>query len=301
MKETIVRFGERSGNVGILSHARVTKPSRPCVILMNSGLVHRVGPNRIYVKLARQLASKGFDVLRMDFSGVGDSLMRRDHLPYEKSSAIEVAQAMEAVEAELGKRDFVLAGICSGAEAALQIANADTRVRAIVPIEFYGYDTSWYRIYSYRSKLFNPKSWLRLLSGRSELLSGGERSRNVSANSETSSAAPPTSGASPAMPVQQRRDLVVSMFRDLAERGVHCCLVYAAGAAHFNFRTIFRWPLRELVRRGELSVVYLDSCDHTFTLLRSQAHLVEEVSQWLETKFPLSTAYPDSIREEEIA
>ncbi len=75
MKEEALRFGPNGSLIGI-----VTDPSEeergknlPAFLLLNAGHLHRVGPNRHYVSIARKLSAMGFTVLRFDFSGIGDS------------------------------------------------------------------------------------------------------------------------------------------------------------------------------------------------------------------------------------
>ena len=86
MKEEVLQFGQRSSMVGILhSPDGYANLELPAVLFLNAGLIHRIGPNRIYVKLARQFAQMGFFVFRFDSSGIGDSEVRKDNLPYEKS------------------------------------------------------------------------------------------------------------------------------------------------------------------------------------------------------------------------
>ena len=87
MTEEVCRFGDRKSLVGI-----VTLPERPdhgqdlpAIILLNAGLAHRVGPQRLYVKMARHMASQGFAVLRFDFSGIGDSEPRTDRLHFPEN------------------------------------------------------------------------------------------------------------------------------------------------------------------------------------------------------------------------
>ena len=48
-------------------------PQAPAVLWLSAGFLHRVGPNRLYVTMARRLAALGFTSVRFDFSGIGDS------------------------------------------------------------------------------------------------------------------------------------------------------------------------------------------------------------------------------------
>ncbi len=106
MKEQAVNFGEKQSLVGILTDPQNEKGSNIQVgaILLNSGILHRVGPGRTYVKMARELAALGFTVLRFDFSGIGDSKVRHDNLPFDKSSVDEAQAAAAQVPAFRSQR-----------------------------------------------------------------------------------------------------------------------------------------------------------------------------------------------------
>jgi pimeloyl-ACP methyl ester carboxylesterase len=128
LNEDAVLFGAGRSLVGILSHPADFDPARPAVLLLNAGLMHRAGPYRVYVKLARQLASLGFLVLRFDFSGVGDSLRREDDVPQNRANPLETLEAMDYLEAAWGTRQFLSMGICRGAWVSFATACQDPRL-----------------------------------------------------------------------------------------------------------------------------------------------------------------------------
>lgn len=111
MIEEAVRLPSGEGLAGIL-----TRPSgpgsadRPAALLLNVGLTYRVGPSRLYVRLARQLAADGIPTLRFDFSGVGDSPSRRDALQFAESAPLETTEAMDWMGQHLGAESFLLMG-----------------------------------------------------------------------------------------------------------------------------------------------------------------------------------------------
>ncbi|MGH7928173.1 MAG: alpha/beta hydrolase, partial [Candidatus Binatia bacterium] len=76
MREEALLLGKTRSLVGILTDPPEAKRSTrlPGIILLNAGIIHRVGPNRMHVKIARTLAPMGFVVVRFDFSGIGDSI-----------------------------------------------------------------------------------------------------------------------------------------------------------------------------------------------------------------------------------
>ena len=96
------------------------KAGRPAVLLTNAGCVNRAGPHRLYVTMARRWASLGFDVVRVDLSGIGDSPVapgERENLTYPPSALDDLRAAMRA----LGDRRVVVVGLCSGGDYAFQL------------------------------------------------------------------------------------------------------------------------------------------------------------------------------------
>ncbi|HKW35893.1 MAG TPA: alpha/beta fold hydrolase [Candidatus Acidoferrum sp.] len=178
MKEEAVLFGETRSLIGIMTHPRTGDGSRkPGVILLNPGIVHRVAPGRLYVKLARALAAVGCAVLRFDFSGIGDSGVRHDHLPFNKSAVRETQDAMNWLSATKGIEHFILLGGCSGAQVALRTACCDARVVDAILMNFpLDEDTEGSADaehtersaahYYWNFALFDLKSWRKLLTGR---------------------------------------------------------------------------------------------------------------------------------------
>ena len=57
---------------GILTQPEAAQHS-VCVLMLNAGMLHRVGPYRLYVNLAKQLAHRGFYSSRIDQNGKGDT------------------------------------------------------------------------------------------------------------------------------------------------------------------------------------------------------------------------------------
>src|SRR5262249_24278052 len=146
---------------------------------------HHVGPHRLYVKMARSLVAIGFVVLRFDLSGFGDSTVRADNLPFEKSAVSETQEAMDMLSATRGTEHFLLSGICSGALIALTTAYCDPRVVGVIPINAprhtieyaeaeevrsYIIDYRAVRMYwaDWKTALFNSKVWLKAITGKAD-------------------------------------------------------------------------------------------------------------------------------------
>jgi len=59
MIENIIQFSDNRSMLGVLTEPASPSSKQPAFIFVNSGLLHRIGPFRIYVSLARELAEHG--------------------------------------------------------------------------------------------------------------------------------------------------------------------------------------------------------------------------------------------------
>ena len=175
-REEVVAFGPAGSLIGIVTHPKDRHPDRPAILLISPSLVHRVGPFRLHVKLARYLADLGFLCLRFDFSGVGESLPRQDELPRNKSDIVETIQAVDFLATAFGTRSVITAGICRGAWVGLAAARQNRRISGLLMV-----DTETLVLSQQQSairadlasrgvfqSMRRPSSWRRLLQGRAE-------------------------------------------------------------------------------------------------------------------------------------
>ena len=110
---------------------------RPGVLLLNAGAIHHIGPNRLYVTLARAWAAEGHTVLRLDLSGLGDSVTRPgqpDNVVYGQRAAADVSTAVHHLRAQPDVSGVIIVGLCSGAYHGFKAAVAGDPVSAVVPI-----------------------------------------------------------------------------------------------------------------------------------------------------------------------
>jgi len=75
LRERAVTFGGERRLFGILTSPPpgAKRTDLPAIIMLNAGSIHRIGAHRLYVPMARRWAALGFQVLRVDLSGIGDS------------------------------------------------------------------------------------------------------------------------------------------------------------------------------------------------------------------------------------
>ncbi len=172
VREQPVLLGTWQSMVGVVStvSADAVPRERPAVVILNSGVIHRVGANRMHVYLARALALRGHTVLRFDLSGIGDSEPRRDALAPFDAALADIHEALDHLEQTRGVREVVLIGLCSGANHALLYAASDARVVGVALLDLYLPRTFRYfvRLYGSRARLAggSTSSWGGTRCGR---------------------------------------------------------------------------------------------------------------------------------------
>lgn len=160
---------------------QATVPVRGVLLLLNSGAVHHIGPNRMFVEFSRIFAGEGFAVLRLDLSGIGDSFPRPgkpDNEVYGSSALEDVAAAVRFLRERFDGADIHCIGICSGAYHGLKAAAQGQPLRSVTvinPLTFFwepgmslgqpAYQLTAEAI-RYRQTALKLGSWLKVLRGR---------------------------------------------------------------------------------------------------------------------------------------
>lgn len=297
-REKAVRIGKANPLMGILTEppAGVTANGHG-VVLLNAGLLHRVGPSRLHVQIARRLAPMGYQLVRFDFSGIGDSEARRDGLAFEQSAVLEVQEAMDLLAAK-GVKHFTLMGLCSGADAAFLTAVADPRVGALVQLDPWIYATWKFEAHRFARKLGNRTSWRNLLNGdtlrrrvlaplRSRLAparrgetGGGNANENVVV-AHYAREFPP-------------KEQVQAQLQGLLERRVRMLNVFSGGMPE---QVVYEGQYRDCFSAlpfGDLLTEHYDgSAEHIFSALHHQKWVVDLVTQWVPA--PARSATPSSL------
>jgi pimeloyl-ACP methyl ester carboxylesterase len=275
VSESALLFGEDKALVAVLTDPDPgVEASGRGVIILSAGILHRVGPNRVHVQLARLLAASGFVVLRFDFSGIGDSRPADGNEPFARRAVREASQAMDVLAQLRGLREFVVVGICSGADAGLEVCSRDPRVVSAILIDGYNLPSLRMLLYFYRSKLINPISWFRFLAGKSLTWS---LVRSLRAKPPTAPSAMASLESLLPPPAQ-----FVAQVRALADRGTDILLLYTEhSAAHYNYRRLLRRQLASWPSKNRISVAYMPDSDHVFTLVTNRTKLLSIVSAWI--------------------
>jgi O-antigen/teichoic acid export membrane protein/pimeloyl-ACP methyl ester carboxylesterase len=276
VRESPVAFG-KDKTIGVVSEPPPSSEaaSHPAVLLLNAGLIHRVGPSRTYVRLARALARHGFLTMRFDLPGRGDSDVRRS-AESATEQTVDVQAAMDFLEQTKGCKRFILAGICSGAGGAAATARVDDRVEGAILINPLAFSTLQSRVRYYTRRLGSAMSWWNTLTGRNAL---GRMLRRALRPRRSASAESEMLDAQIESGTVSRHD-AVGVLRQLVDRGVRLCVIYSAGPI-YNYQRQFEDAFPDVDFRGQLTVEYSAEADHTFTRLVSQQWLETAILSWM--------------------
>ena len=285
MTERPLLFGDAGALLGIVSEpAGGVRPQMPLVILLNAGLIHRVGPNRLHVLLARRLAERGIAAFRVDLSGRGDSDVRRDDLSFMASGVAEARAAMDRLQQNYGTRQFVLMGICSGADTSGAVGCLDPRVTGLVVIEGAAYPTRRSIRRYYARRIFRAETLLNTIRGRNAI------GRRLRGRAGAAAAADPAPMITVAPAASGGMAQVAAALQMLVDRGVEIMTVFTGSSAVYNYAGQIREAFPGVRFDSRLREDYYPNADHTFTRLPEQARLIDAVVRWMDDKFAAAAA-----------
>jgi alpha/beta superfamily hydrolase len=282
---------------GILSTPQSASPGarlRRGILLLNAGGTHRVGPNRLYVTLARRWASLGHAVLRMDISGIGDSLPRpgeAENAIYTANAPADIQQGIRYLRERAGASECCAIGLCSGAYHAFKAAVRGLPLESVVminPLTFFWKDGMSLdaplpdrRVISeahrYQKTAFRMQSWLKLMRGQVNV------------------------GRVVQILVRRTGSVINHYCRDLARRlgrplnddlgrelesvarrRIGMLFVFAARDPGIELlRTQGGSRVKKL--RSQLQIELITGADHTFTTHRARNRLIEVLARALES------------------
>lgn len=283
LKESVLTFGPSGALVGVLTRPLGWEPGAApgiAVILLNSGVIHRVGPNRLHVQLARTLAARGAPCLRMDLPGIGDSrpLGTGGALIQEWVSGAQTA--MDILERRGVASRFVLFGLCSGADRAFSTAVADPRVVGLALVDPTGIFSTWQsRVLRGARWLRRPAGWMRLLAGRYRLTEQAGLWMKGGGDEVAANGGAPTPVR---MTPEEGRRMAASALRSLVHRGVRICYVITASQEdRYNYRGQLFHAFPNMGLEELVQVELFSESQHTLPREVDRRMLQETVADWL--------------------
>jgi alpha-beta hydrolase superfamily lysophospholipase len=268
-------FGPEVNLVGTLTRPKASAAADLGVVLLNAGVIGRIGPHRINVKLARELALEGVASLRFDAAGLGDSAASSHGLPWEKQAIADLRAALDCLGEHTGARRFAVIGLCSGADTGYAAALEDERIVGLLMIDPFAYPTLRSHLIRYAKRIRQRGP---VGAVRSWILRNWRELRRTEASASAGAGSSPPRFSRNAPP----KEVFAAGLQRLVDRGARLHLIYAAGAQEYynhpgQFLAAFsRWPFARHVK-----CEYVATFDHMITSTRAQRQLVGTVRGWV--------------------
>jgi pimeloyl-ACP methyl ester carboxylesterase len=252
-----------------------------------------VGPNRVFVRLARLLAQAGHLVVRFDLSGIGDSEPRGDGLSPLDAALADIREVLDSLETTRQVRRVVLIGLCSGADHSIVYGGQDPRVIGMVLIDPSVPRTRGYYMRHYRGRMFRWRSWLNFASGRHPFWQMLAHALTPMRPPEHSADEPP-----PDLQTLQVRQFLENAYARTIAAGIDIMAIFTGGREdqHNDPRQLLEaFPTVPFGSRLHLECI--SSADHTFTSQSDRCRLMTLVTEWISRRpTPLSPNVDTSVR-----
>jgi len=246
--------------------------SKTAVLMLTPGMLGNAGPYRLHVELAESLSHRGIASFRFDLSGIGESLAVGNRGTSLQRAAHEVRQAIDLLEQEHGYDQYILFGLCSGADDAIVAALADHRIVGASLMDGCGYQTR-----SHSMGLLRRKYLPKVLSFQKWL----EQLKRILPNHENSSATMPLGLDVREFPDREQSEREI---KSLINRSVKLQFIYTSGVIdYYSYEKQFYDMFPALRDRPEITVIYRSQWDHTLMVKEDRSELVQMVSHWVES------------------
>jgi predicted ATP-grasp superfamily ATP-dependent carboligase/alpha/beta superfamily hydrolase len=295
LTDTACRCGENGYLFGIHTRSVATPSGLPMVVMFNAGVVHRVGPNRLYTLLSRNIAALGFPVFRCDIEGIGDSVLRaagRENHPYPDTAMQDAETILAFLRERFGAKQFILMGLCSGAYLSFMTGvspntHSIAELVLINPLTFDwkegdSLDTDNFRkVAYYRGSMRNSDSWKKLLRGQvnviniSKIVMAHLHAQLKSRAQSLWEHVNPQAGSVLAKQLRSlfQRQRRVSLFIGSEDPGWD---MIAASARH---------AANQGIKCGDLTLQFISDADHTFSNEAARLRLITGIRTHLVKRF----------------
>lgn len=270
MKEITTAFGKDGNLSGTLT---LPQPATSQIgfILLNAGIIHRVGPHRFNVKLARALAERGHACLRFDVSGLGDSRFPiNPQATFQQQACADLSEAMDKLEAAAGIKRVAIVGICSGAQSGLALAVEDGRVAGLYMIDGYAYATPqmrWRRALL-RLRLHPTQTILSLLARIASRFRKREEPTVEAEQIDYGQSTPP-------------REEFVEMMNKIVTRGTKVAACYTGSWIwRYSYHGQWKDAFASEAFVDAVDIAFEPRLDHTLSTLAAQRRVINLISAW---------------------
>lgn len=278
MGEHTILFGPGDGLVGTVALPQVPAQGAGGIglLLFNAGVVHRVGPHRINVRIARRLAEAGVASMRFDLAGHGDSARPSGERSFGDQAVVDIRAAMDALSAAANVRHFAIFGFCSGAYHGFAAALVDERIRGILMFDAFRYPTRKTRVVHYFRRLRQPHV-MRAVAGAARRAIVGLGS-GLRAGDGGTPRPEPEIGRIDFIPPKAE---FAQAMKELLDRGVGIHFIYSGGSIReYNYAGQFRDAFASAGIGERIQADFLPELDHVATGLAHQEDLTRRVVSW---------------------
>jgi len=273
-----------------------TAKTRAVFVLANSGSVHHVGPNRLYVEMSRALAQQGIMTVRMDLSNLGDSAhigSEQENVTYPQTAIDDTLTFIRALKTEFSELPIMLGGLCSGAHTAFHAAKVlKTELKKVViinPLTFYwqeGMSLDIPQSYEvnkeakhYERSLKSKDSWKKLLTGKVNYL----YLLSFIAKLTVKYLAVSTKSVAEKCGLLKKAPLAKDLLR-LVDSGLEVDFVFSSKDPGY---TILQeeggYTVKKLIRNKAVGITIIAEADHTFSKVAYRNDLANALNDILST------------------
>lgn len=286
MKERTISVGGPVALQGVCTEPEQFDADRPAILLLNSGVMHRVGACRLSVRLARSLAQRGYLCVRFDGSGLGDSEPRHSDSPTSSPEVAiaETREVMDHLQLTRGISRFVLYGLCSGAHTSFNTACKDDRVVGIAMIDPFCYRTWRYYWYYMAPRLVSARHWRGLILRQLARLK-----KRSAAHAELEGLDLPEFFEVPEFSAAPPRADVAAGLRGLVARSVRMHVCFTGGTSYYNYARQYTDSFADVDFSGLLTLRYFPESNHIMTQAPVQKEVVQGIVSWASSAPPGDT------------
>ena len=271
--EAPVQFGRGQRLFGILTEpgrAKASASDNPIFVFLSAGLLHRVGPSRLHVVLARSLATRGFRSIRIDLAGKGDS-SARDGVTNQQSVAEDYKELRAELDSRYGAPKLVLVGLCSGADNAIRLSIEDGDVCGLVLLDPYVVPDRRFRIRAVLRKYGDTRRYLRKL--KNLLASAGNRTAAVATDDNPLVLRD--------IPSVEQTGRALAQMAERNGRALAVFTQYALGYYNHVGQLRRAFPISEFDEVCQ--EVFWPDCEHTYKLNVHRERLIKLILDWAES------------------
>lgn len=277
MREIACQFGEGQRLHGVMTMPLTVRRPGLALVLVSAGLTSKSGPYRLYTEIAREVAERGFMVLRFDLGGIGNSQISRPDQPLHARTEQDIQDALAFLEASHRVTEFVLGGLCSGAEDAFRHAEKDPRTLGVVLVDPHAYETKYWRLRGMLTRYSLNRVVYRIL-----------RTIKVVNVVEDSQSRSNIEGFEGNLINYQYMNLSEStrILSTLIDRGTNVHYIYTGGRIDtFHHKDQFRAMFRNLNFNGHVQVDHLPHIEHIQIFSEDRKALVDTVVRRFSTMY----------------